>query len=65
MIFDYVAIFLAITVMFFIYLYFFPLPARKGLDSLFHIAKSIGMKHLEEITKMKENIHHGRKKEVI
>src|SRR3989304_2951805 len=36
MVFDYVAIFLAGTVMFFAYLYFAPHSARKGLDLLFN-----------------------------
>jgi len=36
MVFDYVAIFLAATVMFFAYLYFAPHSARKGLDLLFN-----------------------------
>jgi uncharacterized protein (TIRG00374 family) len=36
MAFDYVAIFLAATVLFFVYLYFAPLSARRGLDSLFN-----------------------------
>ncbi|OHB43138.1 MAG: hypothetical protein A2069_07715 [Planctomycetes bacterium GWB2_41_19] len=36
MVFDYVAIFLAVTVMFFTYLYFAPHSARKGLDLLFN-----------------------------
>ena len=36
MVFDYVAIFLAVTVMFFAYLYFAPHSARRGLDLLFN-----------------------------
>ena len=36
MAFDYVAIFLAVTVMFFAYLYFAPHSARRGLDLLFN-----------------------------
>src|SRR3972149_631677 len=39
MAFDYVAIFLAVTVMFFSYLYFAPHSARRGLDLLFNYLK--------------------------